>query len=110
MSYQTTRIEDYKDAVIINTNQNPKKIGSLVIPKSQLKEDFFATINQSEDLILPVISLSKETSKDQNVFRIKASSLASAQSKAIKEFRKRYLRYNNLNLTTSNLHFHVNLR
>lgn len=112
MYLKTTRIEDCKDIIIINTNQNPKKIGSLVIPKSQQKEDFFAIINEGKDKMLPVIYLSKGTTKDTTVpsiyvFRIKASSPASAKSQAIKEARKRYLRYNNLNLTTSNLNIHA---
>lgn len=111
MAFQTTRIEDLKDVVIINTNQNPKKIGRIRYPNPQQKDNYYAVIQESKT-DLPKISLFKGTTKDSSsnglyIFPIKASSPASATSQAIKEARKRYVRYHQLSPNLSNLQIYV---
>ncbi len=111
MLFQTTRIEDLKDVVIINTNQDPKKIGCLELPIKQQKDNYYAVIEESKTN-LPKISLFKGITKDISndriyIFPIKASSQASATSKAIKEARKRYIRYHQLHPNLSNLKIYV---
>lgn len=91
--FQTTKIEDCKDVVLINTNQNPKKIGSLELPVSQQKEDYFATIIENKESSKITLLIQKGTSKDLNVFKTKASSWESARSKAVKEARKKYPKF-----------------
>jgi hypothetical protein len=83
-----------EDLVFINTNQNPKKVGRLILPISQQKEDYFATINTSKESSRITLSITKGTSKDLNVLKIKASSWESARSKATKEVRKKHPKFN----------------
>ncbi len=109
--YQTTKFGDIKDIIIINTNQNPKRIGRLELPKSQKKDDYYAVIKEADNE-LPRIYLSKGSTNEQSqvgsfIYRIKASSRDSANAQSIKEARRRYIRYNKLNVSTSNLNIYV---
>lgn len=94
---------------VIDTMQ--KKVGRVNLPKSQKELQFFAIINESKDST-PSVTLSSGQTKDASkpgayVYQFTAKNTASAKVKAVKEARKRYIRYHQLSSSTSNIWINV---
>jgi len=105
-------LSESRGQVLINTGQNPNKIGRLSLDNFQNKEDYHALVQETNDGRYPRIYVSKGRTQHVSkpgihVLIFKASSPKSAQSIAKKEARKRYLKHFNYSETTSNIFIDV---
>lgn len=105
-------LTESKGQVLINTGQDPSKIGKLLYGNFQSKETYFALFNENSEDIPPTVYVSKGHTQQSSkpgtyVFIFKASSPKSAESKAKKEARKRYIKHFDYSETTSNITINV---
>lgn len=105
-------LHDSIDYKLVNTHQNPKKLGRLSFGNFQNKEDYFALVQETIDGRPPVVYVSKGRTQHIprpgiHVLIFKASSPKSAQSIAKKEARRRYLKQFNYSETTSTFFINV---